>query len=331
MLRYIFKNVWRKEEKKLKHATRNMEYLIFGLLISPSIYACLIFSRCIHGFFFLFFHTFSPQYTFATFFSRFLLFPAFCTSFSLPPFILATIFCSSTRGRSFILPSSCLLDGRLLILFRYFLKLYLASFVNSNRSILTYTFADSFSHSLYFQASSLPLLLSLLPIFILFLLLYFSPFWFLSRRYITPSISCFNFSPLIWPLVRLLYFFFFFSLIPCFFIFLPILSSLSSCFHHISPVFFIFALLFRPTHPRAWPTFVTNLLRNKFPHPLSILDSRIGAWTSAIWNIGLVEKFWPPVYAPIWALNLLKASFSWKKEKENLHWRNGKLSKFSLE
>lgn len=45
------------ERKKLKHTTtRNMEYLIFGLLISPSIYACLIFSRYIHGsFFFVFF------------------------------------------------------------------------------------------------------------------------------------------------------------------------------------------------------------------------------------------------------------------------------------
>lgn len=198
------------EKRRKEVETRHAKYGIFNFrAFNFSFYLRVsdIFAMYSRIFFFLFFHTFSPQYTFATFFSRFLLFPAFCTSFSLPPFILATIFCSSTRGRSFILPSSCLLDGRLLILFRYFLKLYLASFVNSNRSILTYTFADSFSHSLYFQASSLPLLLSFLPIFILFLLLYFSPFWFLSRRYITPSISCFNFSPLIWPLVRLLYFF----------------------------------------------------------------------------------------------------------------------------
>lgn len=81
------------------------------------------------------------------FFSRFLLFPAFCTSFSLPPFILATIFCSSTRGRSFILPSSCLLDGTLLILFRYFLKLYLfTSFVDS---ILTYILLPIHSHVVF--------------------------------------------------------------------------------------------------------------------------------------------------------------------------------------
>lgn len=50
-LRYILEKHWRKQEV-LKHATRNMEYLIFGLLISPSIYACLIFSRCIHERFF---------------------------------------------------------------------------------------------------------------------------------------------------------------------------------------------------------------------------------------------------------------------------------------
>ena len=78
------------------------------------------------------------------FFSRFLLFPAFCTSFSLPPFILATIFCSSTRGRSFILPSSCLLDGTSphpLSLFSQTLSLYVFRRFHSN----LYTFADSFS------------------------------------------------------------------------------------------------------------------------------------------------------------------------------------------
>lgn len=104
-LRYILEKHWRKQEV-LKHATRNMEYLIFGLLISPSIYACLIFSRCIHErffapppfflSFFLFFHTFSQQYTFATFFysllADFSFFPAFCTSFSLASIYLGNNF-----------------------------------------------------------------------------------------------------------------------------------------------------------------------------------------------------------------------------------------------
>ena len=135
----------------MKHTTtRNMEYLIFGLLISPSIYACLIFSRYIHGsfFFVFFFFCFSIRslrnIRSQLFFSRFLLFPAFCTSFSLPPFILATIFCSSTRGRSFILPSSCLLDGTSphpLSLFSQTLSLYVFRRFHSN----LYTFADSFS------------------------------------------------------------------------------------------------------------------------------------------------------------------------------------------
>lgn len=144
-LRYILEKHWRKQEV-LKHATRNMEYLIFGLLISPSIYACLIFSRCIHErfslppffpfLFFIFPYVLSAIYVrnlFLLVTRRFLLFSSFlhlvlaCLHLSWQQFFV--------RQRSFILPSSCLLDGRLLalILFRHFLKLCIAPFVDSNR------------------------------------------------------------------------------------------------------------------------------------------------------------------------------------------------------